>query len=333
MTALLSFAAALLGYFLCVQTFPRLGLLDFPERYGLQRRRLPYPAGVVPLIVFLGWYGFFGAETGMREIGVIIAVLFLGIVSFVDDRTHLPSFLRLGVQIAIAIIVFVAGSRIYTLTSPLGGIIKLDMTDVMIGGLTLPLWSGVFTVAWLLFTTNALNWFDGIQGQVNVISFLGFLMLGLLALFRNGETGTADIAFVLAAVALAGCFFDFPPAKVLMGDSGSMFFGFMLGLLGIYSGGKVATVFLALGLPLLDALFVILRRLRRGQSPFRGGKDHLHHLLMKKGWSEKKIIALTVCIGTVFGVSALFLSTPEKGIAILVLIALVGGLQYYATTD
>lgn len=329
MMALLSFAAAFLGYVLCRKFFPVLGLLDFPERYGLTRRRLPYPAGIVAVVIFLGWYALSNGF-GMRESGVFIAVALLGIVCAFDDRNPLPSYLRLGVQVLAAIIVFAAGSRIYTLTAPMGGILKLDLVDLSIGNLTLPLWSGVFTVVWLLLTTNALNWFDGIPGQVSVISTLGFLMLGFLALYRNAEPMTAEIAFVLAAIALAGCFFDFPPAKVIMGDTGAMFFGFMLGLLGVYSGGKIATVFLALGLPLLDAMFVILRRILRGSSPLRGGKDHLHHLLLAKGWSERQVIALTVCTGTVFGASALFMSTAQKGIAIVILVVVVGGLQLYA---
>lgn len=332
MMALLSFAAALLGYFVCTKLFPVLGLLDFPERYGLTRNKLPYPAGVISVLVFLVWYGL-SQDLGTRELGVIVAVSILAITCFIDDRTPLPSSVRLGVQILAAIIVFVAGSRIYTLTSPLGGILKLDSTDLIFGGMALPLWSGIFTIVWLIFTTNALNWFDGVSGQVSVISVLGFLMLGLLSTLRNGEPITAEIAFVLAGIALAGCLFDFPPAKVLMGDTGSMFFGFMLGLLGIYSGGKVATVFLALGLPLLDALFVIIRRIRHGHSPLRGGKDHLHHLLLAKGWTEKQIIALTVCLGSAFGIAALFMSTAEKGIAIAVLIIVVGSLQRYATKN
>ncbi len=192
----------------------------------------------------------------------------------------------------------------------------------------LPILSGIFTIGWLLLTINALNWFDGIGGQVSVIATIGFLMLGCLALFRNGEPDIALLAFSLAAIAGAGILFDFPPARMLMGDTGSMFFGLMLGLLGIYHGGKVATVFLALGIPLIDALFVIVRRFLSGHSPLSGGRDHLHHLLQDRGWSDRRIIVLTAIVGTTFGGSALFLSTAEKGIAGLILLVLIGGMQW-----
>ncbi len=309
-------------YGLSLVLFPKLGLLDFPERYGLTRARLPYPAGIVAIVVFLGFYSA-GSEFREQEIGVMIAVGLLGLTSFIDDRTPLSPALRLLIQICAAVIVFVVGSRIYTITNPLGGILKLD-AFVVAGPLgTLPVLSGFFTVAWLLFTVNALNWLDGVPGQVSVVSFIAFFMLGLLALFRNGEPQTAQIAFILAGIALAGCLFDFPPAKILLGDTGSMFFGFMLGLLGVYSGGKVATVFLALGLPLLDALFVIIRRMTRGDSPLRGGRDHLHHLLLDRGYSERQVILITASIGTAFGLGALFMNTAQKGISIIVLTVIV----------
>ena len=320
MTYLVAFLASMAGYFAVIAVFPKLGLLDFPERYGLQRPRLPYPAGIVAVVVFLSFFAWH-SEFREQQIGVMIAVGLLGIVSFIDDRTPLSPWVRLLVQILAAFTVFAAGSRIYTLTNPLGGILKLDTFIVNAGPLgTLPVLAGIFTVAWLLFTTNAMNWLDGVSGQVSIVSFIAFVMLGLLALLRNGEPRTAEIAFILAGIALAGCLFDFPPAKVLMGDTGSMFFGFMLGLLGVYSGGKVATVFLALGVPLLDALFVIIRRISRGDSPLRGGRDHLHHLLLDRGYSERQVILIIASIGTAFGVGALFMNTAEKGLAILALV-------------
>lgn len=331
--AISAFVLAVLGYCLCLRLFPALGLLDFPERYGLMRKRLPYPAGIIAVVVFLAVFAV-TTPLAMREYGVMLAVAILAVTAFIDDRTPLPSWFRLLIQVAAAFIVFAAGSRIYTLTSPIGGILKLDSFVVSAGPLgTLPVMSGIFTIAWLLLTINALNWFDGVSGQVSVISMIGFLMLGLLAYFRNGETDTAEIAFVLAAIAAAGIFFDFPPGKLLLGDTGSMFFGLMLGLLGVYHGGKVATIFLALGIPLLDAAFVIIRRIGRGQSPFRGGRDHLHHLLLDKGWSPRQIIGLTAVLGTAFGAIALFLNTAEKGISFVVLTVVMLLLTRYALRD
>lgn len=331
MLAAAALLAAGLGYALVLRLFPRWGLLDFPQRYGLNRPRLPYPAGIVAVVLFLAIFVLI-SDIELQELGVMLGIVILATVCFLDDRTPLPPYVRLGVQIFVAVLIFATGSRIYTVTSPLGGFLKLDALVIHAGPLgNLPVLSGVFTVVWLLFTINALNWFDGIGGQVSVLSVIGFLMLGLLAYFRNGEVETAQIAFILAGLAAAGAAFDFPPATLLLGDTGSMFFGLMLGVLGIYSGGKVATVFLALGIPLLDAAFVIMRRLAQGTSPLKGGRDHLHHLLLDKGWSERKIIVLMALVGTLFGGTALFMSTSQKGVALVVLFVLMLGVTNYAS--
>lgn len=327
----LAFILASAGYLLALRVFPKIGLLDFPERYELARPRLPYPGGIVAVAVFALLLPF-ARTMGLQETTTLLCVLILAGVCIVDDRTPLPFWTRLTVQVVVALLVFAAGARIYTLTSPFGGIIKLDTfgTTVPFFGV-LPILSGLFTLGWLLLTINSLNWFDGIPGQVNVLSGIGFLLLGCLSLFRNGQPEIALLAFVLAGIALAGALFDFPPPKMLLGDTGSMFFGLMLGLLSVYQGGKVATAFIAIGIPLLDALFVIGRRMLSGTSPFRGGNDHLHHRLLQRGWSPKAVVCLTAIISGTFGVSALFMSTGQKFIAAIVLVIVVGGLTMYSS--
>ncbi|HRH93464.1 MAG TPA: MraY family glycosyltransferase [Candidatus Peribacteria bacterium] len=327
-------AAALLltffGHLAALKVFPKLGLLDFPERYGHKRARLPYPTGIIASLTFAVLFAIAVPLHGV-ELGVLIGILSLAIMNLIDDRSPLPFRLRLSVQLVVCVLIFAAGTRIYTITNPFGGLLKLDTVD-MPGGVfgPLPLFSGIFTVGWLLLTINAMNWFDGIPGQVSILSTIGFTMLGLLALLRNGQPEVAMIAFTLAAIALACCCFDFPPGKVLMGDSGSMFFGLMLGVLGVYQGGKVATAFLAIGIPLIDAAFVIVSRMLRGSSPFKGGRDHLHHLLLARGWSARSVVLFTAVISTAFGASALYMNTAQKGIAAVALLVVVTAVSVYA---
>jgi len=279
-------------------------------------------------------------EQTMQSFGLISAVIILGIYSFFDDRTPLPSWMRLVIQVLIAFLIFATGSRIYTITNPLeglagiGGLIKLDTFDILTVGFgPLPFWSGVFTVFWLLLTINALNWFDGIPGQVSALSTIGFLTIGMLSLSeRVNQPELAMIAFTLTGVCLAALLFDFPPPKVIMGDTGAMFLGLMLGVLTIYAGGKVATAFLVLGVPLIDSGLVILGRMTKGRSIFRGSQsgEHLHHRLLAKGWSPRQVILLTAALGSLFGITALFLSTREKFFAALVLFIIILGLRRYA---
>jgi UDP-N-acetylmuramyl pentapeptide phosphotransferase/UDP-N-acetylglucosamine-1-phosphate transferase len=269
----------------------------------------------------------------MQDAGLIVSILVLTAVTFTDDRKSLPAWQRLIMQIAIGVLLFATGTRIYTITNPLGGILKLDTVDIpsMFFG-PLPLWSGVFTMAWIILTTNAFNWLDGIPGQVSILSVIGAATIGFLSLSaRVNQPEIALMAFTLAGVALGSAVFDFPPNRTVMGDTGAMFFGLMLGALSMYAGGKVATAFLVLGVPLVDAVLVLVRRMMEGRSPLAGGRDHLHHLLLdRRNWSERQVIALTVFLGTSFGITALFLSTFQKFVAIILLVVVMLGLTWYA---
>lgn len=334
---LLAFTCCSLLHLLALKGYPKLGLLDFPERYGLDRPRLPYPTGILALLTFLPFFAWLAAPTAQNA-GLIAAVVVLGISSFIDDRRQLSPVLRMGVQLLAALCVFLTGScvgsQICSVTSPLPGYLGGETIDLTVWTLgSVPVLAGVFTVAWLGLTVNALNWFDGIPGQVNTLSFIGFLTIAFLALSeRVGQPDVALLAFVLAGIALACLLFDFPPPRVVMGDSGAMFFGLMLGILTVYAGGKVATAFLVLGVPLIDAVIVIARRLWNRTSPLKGSRhgEHLHHRLLARGWSPRQVIALNAALGTCFGLSALFMDTLEKFLAAIVLFGVIAGLSAWA---
>lgn len=333
---LTAFALSLLAHAAALWLFPRLGLLDFPARYGLLRPRIPYPTGIVAVVLFLLFF-LPGHPLTLQNTTLLIGVTLLALCTFIDDRHPLPATMRIALHALVSVLIFAGGSRIYSLTNPLpsltgSAVIPLDewTVTVPIFG-SLPVWSGVFTVLWLGLTINALNWFDGIPGQVSVLSTVGFLTIGLLALSqRVDQPQLAVLAFVLAGLAAGAMIFDLPPATMLMGDTGAMFFGLMFGVLTLYAGGKVATAFLVLGVPLVDFMIVATRRVLRGQSPFLHTKEHLHDLLLARGWSPGQVIALTAGIGATFGITALFLSTLGKFIAAAVLFLLMVTLSHVA---
>ncbi|MDA0376679.1 MAG: MraY family glycosyltransferase [bacterium] len=335
---LLAFVICVILHWIALKDFVKLKLLDNPEKYGMTRRKLPYPTGILSVLVFLVFFVVLSPWT-VQNTGVLMSILLLALISFIDDRKGIDPKLRLIIQALVAFIIFATGSRIYTLTNPFiaDGLIKLDTVDwsLVIGhwSFLLPVHSGIFTIFWLMLCMNALNWFDGIPGQVSTLSTIGFLVIGALAMSdRIAQPELAMIAFILAGISFAALLFDFPPNKVLMGDTGAMFFGLMLGVLTLYAGGKVATAFLVLGVPLIDVFLVITRRLSKGANPMRGNatNEHLHHRLLAKGWSERTVIVLTAGLGTLFGISALFLSTGEKMIAAGVLFLVMIGLGKYS---
>jgi len=338
-TPLLAFFLSIVLHWGTVRLFPKLKLLDFPERYGYTRSAIPYPTGIVAVLLFTGFFLILEPYS-TQKLGLLVSIILLGFTCFIDDRKPLPPLLRGIVQFLVALMVFVTGTRIYSLTNPLEGIafmndiLKLDTMTVLVPIFgSLPILSGLFTIIWLGLTINALNWFDGIPGQVNLLAVIAFMTIGLLSLSaRVNQPSLALIAFVLAAIAAGSLLFVFPPPKMLIGDTGAMFYGLMIGVLTIYSGGKVATAFLVLGVPLIDSMLVVFRRLSKKRSIMTGDttNEHLHHRLLAKGWSQTRILLLTACLGTAFGLTALFLSTTEKFIAAIILFIVMLGLSWYS---
>lgn len=336
---LLAFAACVLAHACAVAAFPRLGLLDFPERYGLARARLPYPTGVLAAGLFVVFLA--STASTIQDFGLLLSIIALSIVCFIDDRSRLSPWIRLLLQGSVAFSLFVTGTRIYTITNPLadfglGAFLKLDAWTIALGGVgPVPVLSGLFTLAWIYLTVNALNWFDGVPGQTSLLSTVGFATIGFLSLSsRVDQPELALVSFVLAGLAAGAAVFELPPPlrRVVPGDSGAMFFGLLLGVLTIYAGGKVATGFLVLGVPLVDSILVILQRLARGSSPLKGSAsgEHLHHRLLEAGWSPWAVVALTVGLGAAFGVTALFLSTFGKFVAAAILATVIAALSAWS---
>ncbi|TSC79647.1 MAG: glycosyl transferase family protein [Candidatus Peregrinibacteria bacterium Gr01-1014_25] len=323
---LLAAASTVALHLLALRRFPRWGLLDFPERYGLKRARLPYPAGIITLLVAVA---FFLALEGVqqRSVGVAAALILLGATAFIDDRRPLPALLRLVMQVVCAGIIVASGDcvggRICSLTNPLEGWVGGPILEL--NG-SLPLLGIAVTALWLLLTTNMLNWSDGVPGQMHAVACLAFAITGALAMSaRVEQPDIALLAFTFAGIAFGALLFDFPPPRVIAGDTGAMTLGLLLGILTVYAGGKVATAFLALGVPLVDGMIVTLQRLQQGRNPFHGSiaGEHLHHRLLARGWSPRQVILLTVGTGALFGTTALFLSTTGKVIAAIALTLVV----------
>ncbi len=294
--------------------FPRWGLLDNPKKYGLKRAPIPYFGG---LAIFLGFFisVLVFVPLSKEIIGLLAGVVLLTLVSFLDDAFRLPPLLRLGVQILAAGMLIIAGVGITHLTNPFGGALDLTTFDwnLGLGGAEyhFTLIADLFTIMWVLLLTNSLNWLDGVPGLSSGIAGLASLVIFFLAA-REGfhyfdQSAVIALAGILAGAALAFTVFNFPPPRILLGDSGSMLLGFVLAALAIFSGGKVATAALVLGFPLLDAAWVILRRIFSGQSPFHGDYGHLHHRLLAAGFTERKTVILVYLASVAFGSIALFI--------------------------
>ncbi len=338
LVGLFAFVLTLAMSFLALKLFPKLGLMDRPHKYGLKRAPIPYYGGLVIFLSFLIAVLCFVPLT-KSLIGVLVAGGLLVLVSFLDDKYSLSPFLRLGVQIAVAVIVVLTGIGIHSLSNPFGAVISLDalvwhwqIGEMMVA---ISVWSALFTVIWLVLLINSMNFADGLNGLSSGVTAIAAFFLFVLSIRPNfhhvNQSTFAMLALILFAVALAFVFFDFYPAKMLMGDTGSTFLGFMLAVLAIFSGGKVATVFLIMGVPILDAFWVIGRRLYNGKWPWQGDLLHLHHRLKDTGFSERQVVLLLYLLTFLFGLLALLAGTWQKLIVASLLFGFMFVLGVYLT--
>lgn len=192
-------------------------------------------------------------------------------------------------------------------------------------------WPFVVTVAisffWLLFMMNTTNWLDGLDGLSGGVALIAGVMLFINSAFRvePAQTSVSLLHLALMGAALGFLFYNFYPARLFMGGGAPML-GFILGALAIIGGAKMATILLVMGLPLIDAVWQIVNRLRKGQSPFSGDRGHLHFRLLDRGFSQRQIVLGYYGFCAFFGVLTLVTSSQLfKFIALGVLGLTVAG--------
>ncbi len=311
---IVSIFIGIIGLFICLFFFPKWKLLDFPERYGLKRAPIPYPAGISIMIAFflsllISFLWFSGSDwvislSLQKLIAVLVSLSIITIVSYIDDRRQLSPFFRLAVQIGVSVFLVWQGIYIEFLTNPYS-----------IEAFHLPLWlGGIITVIWIIGCMNAINWLDGVPNLSVQSGMLSSFVIGILAMSPIiHQPEISVMAFCLAGALVPFVFGNFGKTRYILGDSGSMTIGFLLAVFSIFSGGKMATMLISMSIPIFDSIFVVLVRIIRKTSPFKGkDKIHLHDQLMMRGWDNWQIIGLYLTISLILGISVLFLGTIGK---------------------
>lgn len=250
--------------------------------------------------------------------GFMVASLIIMLVGIWDDVREVYWKTQLFFQIATAILVFVIGIRIYYVTNPFtGGMIHLDHGIGILASISL-------VIFWVVLVTNVMNWLDGIDGLSGGMAFIASITIFILSLRPEvNQPPVAIIAAIFAGSVLGFLVFNFNPSKAMAGTAGSMFLGFGLAIISIFSGTKVATALLVLSVPVIDCLWVIIERWRSGRPVFKPDKNHLHYRLMDLGWSQRKINAVFFAIAILIAVIALNTRELGKGIAMLIVLVVM----------
>ncbi|MEZ7821087.1 MAG: MraY family glycosyltransferase, partial [Patescibacteria group bacterium] len=174
------------------------------------------------------------------------------------------------------------------------------------------------TFCWILGTTYTTKVLDGVDGLVSGVAGIGFMIIGFLCMGNVvHQPDTALISFLIAGCYFGFLIFNFNPAKIFLGESGSTIAGFLLGSLAIIAGGKIAITLLVLSVPIIDFLIVIISRILSGKSPFKGDRRHLHYRLRNIGLNDRQVVFVIYGITIFFGSIGLITNSLLKFWAII----------------
>jgi UDP-GlcNAc:undecaprenyl-phosphate/decaprenyl-phosphate GlcNAc-1-phosphate transferase len=261
------------------------------------------------LVWQFGGFGFLPPEKEYEIWGVTVGGLAFFLIGLADDLFSLSPIMRLLMQAVVASCVWHVGVHIDFLGIPLVGLVSLAPW------ISLPL-----TVIWLVGMANAINWIDGLDGLAAGVCGIAAVVMLTVCLFMD-QPAAALIAAAMAGGAIGFLRYNFNPAQIFMGDGGAYFMGFTLagvGVVGLVKGVTTVAVLLPyviLAVPILDMSAVILDRLRRGKSPFRADKRHLHHRLLQAGLPHRLTVLFIYSLTLWAGSLALAFSGVPSGLA------------------
>jgi len=327
----LSFVISFLTTPLTIILAKKFKVMDDPKKHKHPKVIHAYPVprgGGIPIwLSLLTVFAFLPA--GKHLMGIITGATIALIVGLLDDRFEekVSPYFRLLSNFLAGALVVGAGIGIAFITNPLtGGVLRLDEPKIIFEflGKTRSIWvlSDILALFWIAWCMNFVGWSAGVDGQLPGFVAISAFVIGFLSL-RFTEDVTQWPVVILAAIT-AGAYlgflpWNFYPQKIIPGYSGKSLAGFLLGVLSILSGAKLATALLVLGIPLTDAIFIVFKRISEGRSPFAGAREHLHHRLLDLGWGKRRIAVFYWFCSLVLGLLALNLNSKQKFYTIILL--------------
>lgn len=290
----------------------RLGAIDNPDNRKVHVLPVPRMGGLAIYIGFL--IAVLCSMTVTKEIlGLLLGGTFIVLLGVIDDIYQLSAKVKLCGQIFAAAILVLFDIRIDWLAFP-GGVEYFYMDSLAIPA----------TIFWVVSMTNALNLIDGLDGLAAGVAFIASLTVSIVAV-QSGSFIVAILTLALAGSTLAFIRYNFNPASIFMGDTGSMFLGYMLAAVSVLGVVKSATAVallvpaIALGLPIIDTFLAIIRRYSNGKPIFKPDKGHLHHRLLAAGLSQKQAVLLMYGISLALSMSALLFTGSNHLLGLVVI--------------
>ncbi len=272
-------------------------------------------------------------------VAILAGIVVLMVIGLLDDIYDLHPLVRLLTGLGVAVLVVGVGIGIPYVSNPFGpGVIRLDQPQLVLDllGQTRHIWivADILAVLFIVWNMNIVNWSKGLDGQLPGFVSTALIMVGILSLrFTDdpNQFSTTLLCFIGAGAFLGLLIWNWYPQKLLAGYGAGSIAGFLLSVLAILSGAKVATVLMVLAIPTADAVFAVLRRLAAGKAPYWGDRGHLHHKLLDVlGWTKPQVALFYWLSSLILGVLSLYLNTTGKLVTIGLVTSVVFGFLIWA---
>lgn len=294
----------------------RIGAVDHPNHRKVHKSVMPRLGGLGIFISFFIGFIIFLPDT-MSAWPILAGATIITITGVLDDIKELSPKTKLGGQLLAAIVTVAGGVKLEFITLPFGDRIEF-------GWLAIPI-----TIIWIIAITNAINLIDGLDGLAAGVASIALLTISGIAL-SMGNPLMALIGFILFGSTLGFLVFNFHPAKIFMGDTGSLFLGYTISVLAIMGLFKNVAIFslivpiIILGVPILDTVFAIIRRVIQRKPISAADKFHLHHCLLRLGFTHRQTVILIYALSAMFSIAAiLFTRATIWGSTLIVLLLLI----------
>ncbi len=330
-----SFLAALIATPLSLVLIKRLKIIDDPaiHKHPAIIHKKPVPrGGGMPLFAGVLVSSLLFLPLTKATIGLFSASFLSLIVGVVDDKIDISPYIRIVFNIIASLIVVGAGVGVPFITNPLiGGVIHLDTIRLafnFFGSHSILLFSDIVALVWIVWVMNMINWSTGVNGQMPGLVAISAIVIGILSMrFTSLDTNSIiayRLSFAIAGSCLGFLIFNFYPAKIFPGYGATSIY-LLLASVAILSGAKLATAILVLGIPMIDGVFTVVRRIITGHSPFMHDNKHLHHILLRMGVKQPFVALFYWSSSAILGAISLSLSSKGKLFAMLSLFILVVG--------
>lgn len=303
--------------------FIKRKLVEYPEAKQKKTKNAtalsPVPrGGGIPVFMGILITSFLFLPLDKHLIGILFAALITLLIGVWDDIKDISPIFRLLTNIISALIVVGFGVGIAFISNPFGGVIDLSFLKFdfnFFGPHSIWIISDLLAIIWIIWCMNIVGWATGVDGQLPGFVSISAFFIGLLALKFSGDITQWPVLILAGAVCgayLGFLPFNFFPQSIMPGYSGKSLAGFFLSVLAILSGAKLATVIFLLGIPMIDAIFAIFRRIIQKKPIYLGDNQHFHHQLLKMGWTRRQISYLYWFLSLILGFIALSLNSQQK---------------------